>query len=97
MSGESPARLRRQTEHLFRSRIYALCMSGKTTRDQIWTVTLNRTHRGGELVTAADVAEHAGCSKRTARDTLHVMENNAFIERERRGSKVGFVKPSGGI
>lgn len=64
-------------------------MARNTSRDEIWTIALNKAIRKGEAVKAEYVSEKVGCSHRTARDTLNSMAGNYWLRRD--------VAPSGDV
>lgn len=57
-------------------------MAQKRTRDAIWTWVLIKTGLQGEHVRPDDVIEQASCSDKTARETLNVMADTPFLERD---------------
>lgn len=63
-----------------------------TTRDRVWTYTLKILFRNNGSKTAAEIADIADCSERTARDTLHHMEKVDLVQRELVDGKVKFRK-----
>jgi len=64
----------------------------RTTRDAVWTFTLKSLYSNSKTKSAAEIAEIAGCSERTARDTLHVMEEAEFVKRKLVDGKVKYQK-----
>lgn len=69
----------------------------RTRRDAVWSYVLTMTYRKGKRVNSTDVAEVANVSERTARDTLHVMEEDGFLERRLRDGNVVYQEPTGGF
>lgn len=62
----------------------------RTTRDEIWDRTLDRTVRGDETVTPEDVAEEIEASERTVRECLLAMYEAGYLIR--RTSPSGTVR-----
>jgi len=56
-------------------------MAEQRTRDSIWITALTLT-RQGQAVTPDGVAEKTGASTRTVRETLNVMSDTPFLQRD---------------
>jgi MarR-like DNA-binding transcriptional regulator SgrR of sgrS sRNA len=53
----------------------------RTTRDEIWMRALDRTVKGEERVTPAEVAESVEASERTVRECLLSMYESGYLDR----------------
>lgn len=56
-------------------------MAQKRTRDKVWMHALALA-RAGQPVTPEAIVEATGASERTARETLNVMAETAFLDRD---------------
>ncbi|WP_227132354.1 SgrR family transcriptional regulator [Halorubellus salinus] len=67
-------------------------MPKHTTRDQLWTIALKRTHRDHGLISSDELAEIVGCSERTARDVLKTMVENDLLFLEKKGRSTRYKR-----
>lgn len=56
-------------------------MAQHRTRDSVWITALNLA-RAGNSVTPQTVVENSGAGERTVRETLNVMSDTPFLDRE---------------
>lgn len=66
-------------------------MAKGTTRDQLWTYAMKRTHRDEGQITASELSKMAQTSERTARDVLKTMVDNGILRLDQKGRKVRYV------
>jgi hypothetical protein len=69
-------------------------MAKHRTRDSVWITALNLA-RAGNAVTPKIVVENSGAGERTVRETLNVMSDTPFLDREMKDGKVRYVAGDG--
>lgn len=57
-------------------------MAQRRKRDQVWITALSKTAMGGDSVTLDEILEVCDVGERTARETLNVMADTPFLERD---------------
>jgi predicted transcriptional regulator of viral defense system len=63
-----------------------MCMMGnQTSRDQVWRCALRKAIQKGERVTPDDVSQITGVSERVCRETMYVMYESGWLQRQTRG------------
>lgn len=58
------------------------CMAQQRTRDRVWKYALAKTYKGDGAAKPAEIAEIADVSERTARETLTVISETGWLERD---------------
>jgi len=72
-------------------------MSEKTKRELVWSYTLTMTYRQGDVVTSWGIAENLDVSEKTAREALHSMEDDGFVQRDNLEGRVRYKSVPGGF
>lgn len=57
-------------------------MAEKTVRDRIWQSVLTTTWETDRALTIEEVVNHTGAAERTVRETLLVISETPFIDRQ---------------
>ena len=57
-------------------------MAELTQRDEVWSQSLTKALQQGENVSPADVAETTGVSERVCRETMYVMHERGWLNRQ---------------
>lgn len=57
-------------------------MAQQRTRDRVWIYALAKTHKSGGAAKPEEIAEIADVSERTARETLNVIADAGWLERD---------------
>ena len=65
-----------------------------TQRDEVWSTSLTKALQQGEDVTPADIAEATGVSERVCRETMYVMHERGWLNRQTKaGGAVYYEQP----